>query len=437
MILRSRYRQITMIYVVLISALVCGVIIDRQILYPDRQFPQVDNAEVLIYLAFLCGFSFLLFFRETRQTQIVQILLLIGLGIAVVTLIAPKELGGDLNFLLAAALAYKYGLFNTRPMLKLSSVIGTLAISRSIVAIIRDDISVGRVLNQLVIVSLAIPIVYWLFEDELIRTRREKRRLERLQQSNQPFVEFGRNVSGIVHDFKNDLGLLHTFGQYLDFSAGEPIEMSLVNRYKGYVDRIAMRIRRILMVTQASHQATEKRILLQDLVRSTLYVFQSNLEFKRIVIFDVVLEDRELYATMQPAPLISILENLIRNSCEALVETYGAESPPPGKATVTVKLHTRNDNVEIVIADNGPGISFCESCRYTNCLDCPNFAIGKSEKKGGSGIGMFNIRHAARQLDIDVHLTSSRSRGVVATVLIPMSRIEADNDIGRTLSVDA
>ncbi len=426
-----------MIYVVLIAALVCGVIIDRQILYPDRQFPQVGNAEVLIYLAFLCGFSILLFFRESRRTQIAQILLLIGLGIAVVTVIAPKELGGDLNFLLAAALAYKYGLFNTHPILKLTSVIGTLAISRSIVAIIRDDISVGRVLNQLVIVSLAIPIVYWLFEDELIRTRREKRRLEQLQQSNQPFVEFGRNVSGIVHDFKNDLGLLHTFGQYLDFSAGEPIEMSLVNRYKGYVDRIAMRIRRILMVTQASHQATDKRILLQDLVRSTLYVFQSNLEFKRVVTFDVLLEDRELYATMQPAPLISILENLIRNSCEALVESYTGDSPPSGKAIVTVKLRVRSDAVEIVVADNGPGIPFCETCRHTNCLECPNFAIGKSGKKDGSGIGMFNIRHAARQLGIDVHLSSAHGRGVVATVSIPIARIEADNDIGRTLSVDA
>ena len=424
MTFRSRFHQINLVFTLLLAFMAGNQVISR-ILSAGSDAPwfAAITEDSAIYAAFVIAFLVLTFVRESRLTQIAQIAFLTLLGAVTVAVVAPKELGGDLNFILAAALAYKYNLLRTRPVAKISAIMGILIVARISGVLVFHTIAVDRVLNQLVITVVSVPILYWLFESELLQIRREKQRLEELLENNQPFVEFGQNVTGIVHDFKNDLGLFDTFGQYLALSEGEPVESSQIRLYRRYVKRLATRIGQIMTVTQASRRYAEESGELQELLRSTVYVFQSNLEFKRVVTFELVLPDTPIYVRLPPAPVISILENLIRNSCEAMTDLVASDTRSPGDMTLSVVVERDGDGVVVTVSDTGPGLPFCDECRKDNCLYCPEIAPGRSSKGDGSGIGLVSVRRHAEQYGIPVHMRSRPGEGVITTLRITGERI--------------
>lgn len=436
MTFRSRFRQINILFTVLLLLFLLNV---PSGFYRDIAYSPwwaLFQRTFFLYGLFLAIFASLSIVRESRLTRGLQVGALLALGAVVVSRIAPRELGGDFIVLLAAALAYKYGIMRTRPRLKSVMFLGVLIGARLFGVFVLHSVEIWRVFNQILITVLAVPILYWVFEAELQQIRRERDRLDALREDNQPFVEFGRNVTGIVHDFKNDVGLFSTFGQFLDLSRGEVLDGSQVDLYHRYVQRLSSRINQIMTVTQASQRYEEATVDLQSLVRSTVYVFQSNLEFKRVIQFELSIPEDAIPVRVSPAPLVSILENLMRNSCEALVEHPPADGAP--ELAVTVRTSTRG--VEILIVDNGPGLPFCSRCREENCLYCPEIATGMTTKDNGSGIGLVSIRRHAERYQLHVMLRSAPDAGVAATVTIGADRIAAaadDRPSDMAIGVDA
>ena len=417
---RSRYRQISLLYSLLLGFFAVSSYLhrlNRPNIYDDPI--AALSEEPLIYGLFILAFLVLLVVRESWKSRIAQVVVVAGVGLVVVSVIAPEDLGGDLSVLLAAALAYRYGFLRRYAIVKIAAFLALLVTARLIGTVLSDSMSLSRVANQVLSTILAAPILYWVFEDDLMRAKREKQHLEDLQQANEPFVEFGRNVTGIVHDFKNDLGLFDTFGQYLSLTEGEPVEPKQIRLYRGYVDRLARRIERIMRVTSAGFQHDAQEADLGDLVESTVYVFQSNLEFKRVITFDLSLPEETVVAKLPPGPLISILENLIRNSCEALVERYDGDTAVSGTAVLSVALSVLDEGMSITVADNGPGLPFCDSRRNENCLYSPHFAPGTTTKESGSGIGVVSVRRNAELLGTPVHMSSRPGEGVTTVISLP------------------
>lgn len=367
---------------------------------------------------------FLLFTPETTKSRLAQVLAFIVIGTMVTIVVTPMEIGGDLLFVLSAVMAYKYGFLNTMMLPKVIAIIGILILARLYLVLFTDELTLRQAIGQFTIGLSFIPIVYWLFEDELRRIAKEKRLLEERAKEDQPFIEFGRNVSGVVHDFKNDLGLFSMFGQLLEMNRDEPITDQTLNEYRGYVNRLSERIERILAVTRLSRSAGVKTFDVADLINSVLYVFQSNLEFKRNINFSVNVPAEATYVTSNPAEIVAIVENVVRNSCEALVDMYGSSEEAVSQAFVTVTCTVGDGVVTLMITDNGPGIPECFDCPHDNCLDCPVFRIGRTTKPGGTGLGLFNVRSAARRLGAEVAIASARGEGVTTTVTIPVERVD-------------
>ena len=192
-------------------------------------------------------------FLRLQWARLAQIVVIIVFGTLVTVFVTPRGSGGDLMFVLAAVMAYKYGFFQRGFLPKIVIIVGALIATRMGLVVFTDKLQFRQAIGHFAMAIGIIPIVYWVFEDELRRTTREKQRLEALARNNQPFVEFGRNVSGIVHDFKNDLGLFSMFGQLLRINRGDPISEQQIVEYEGYVQRLSGRIERILAVTRVSH----------------------------------------------------------------------------------------------------------------------------------------------------------------------------------------
>jgi signal transduction histidine kinase len=421
----SRFRQINLLYAALVAALAVVSLISRLVSYYRlRSVVTWLTDDTIFYALFVPPFLALAFARETNRTRLLQILTAMGLGVVAVAFIAPRELGGDLNFIVAAILAYKYGFLRTAPIVRLFAMVGVMIAARITGVMLDPNIGFVPVLNQIVITLASAPMLYWLFERDLLRVSREKQHLERVQEDNQPFVEFGRNVTGIVHDFKNDLGLFDSFAQYLSISEGDPIDSSQIRTYRSYVRRLSDRINRIMVVTQGARRFEEETGSLQDLIRSTLYVFESNLRFKRTIRFDVQLPEEPLLVRLAPAPMISILENLVRNSCEALTGGHtGSIGATEFRGTLSVRLEEEPAGLVVIISDDAGGMPFCGRCGQENCLNCAAFQAGITTKADGSGVGIPTVRRQSLAYGIPVTLINRPDVGVTARIVIERSRL--------------
>lgn len=413
---KSRFYQVSFIFSVIMAIFAAHWFILLVTRGRDLEFhrlvgPIVYTVNTLIFLSLYLS-------RERRLTQFLQVVALIFAGVLITLFATPKEIGGDLMFVLAAIMSYKYGFLDRHLLPKIATIFGILIAARLYLAIFTDKLQIGMAIGQFVISGAFIPVVYWIFEDELQRIAREKRELEKRVKENLPFVEFGRNVSGIVHDFKNDLGLFSMFGQLLRINRGEILDDAHIDQYRGYVRRFGDRIDRILSVTRAAQVTERQEVDLAQLVQAVMYVFQTNLDFRRRVNFSITVPDQPVVIRTFPAEIVSILENIIRNGCEALIEHYGDDEGAISQAFLSVTLED-GMKPSISIVDNGPGIPMCDGCPHEDCMTCGIFEIGKTTKQGGTGLGMITIRNAAAKIGATIRVQSSPDSGVLVSVGVP------------------
>lgn len=421
---RSRFRQISFFFALLLTLFSVSLAGFRAILFGGFYLRHLQG-DATTFLVSSIPFWILLFVPETRATHIIQILAMMVFGGVAVYEIAPRDLGGDLAFVIAGGLAYRYGLLDRRRILKLSLIIGTLILIRLAAVITYDDIDIKRAVNQIIIVVFFVPFLYLIFERDFLRTIQEKHKLEAYRAQNRPFVEFGQNVSGIVHDFKNDLALFSSYAEFLRTCEWEPLEPTYVNQLEGYVGRFRNRIDRLLFVTRKRGHREEEVFSLEKAVRSALYVFETSNDFRRTVTFHCRCAVHPIQIRSHPDEFLSILENLIRNSCEALLRAREESgSDPYHTPRVEIHIEHREDvpGVAVVVEDNGPGFLFCGAPDGRECTLDLRDLVRRGD--GLLGLGLQNVAYAAERIGADVVLKSARNRGVRATVRLPATTIE-------------
>jgi signal transduction histidine kinase len=109
-----------------------------------------------------------------------------------------------------------------------------------------------------------------------------------------------------------------------------------------------------------------------------------------------------------PGHLAQILDNLLANA---------AEVSPEGR-TVTVSVRQRDEVVEVVVADEGPGLDDVERQRaFDRFWQSP-----ARPGTGGSGLGLAIVRQLARADGGDVVLDPVEPHGLAARVTLPRAR---------------
>jgi len=112
-------------------------------------------------------------------------------------------------------------------------------------------------------------------------------------------------------------------------------------------------------------------------------------------------------ARIDPRVMEQVLENLLDNAVK-----YAGES-----AHVEISARLRNGRVEIVVADDGVGISPAHVGRIFERFY--RVDAGRSRELGGTGLGLAIVKHMVELLGGTVDVESELGRGARFTIRLP------------------
>ena len=159
-----------------------------------------------------------------------------------------------------------------------------------------------------------------------------------------------------------------------------------LNRYVGYS-----------RLTELKLEAIDLRELLNKLILD----FHHQLAGRQIVL-KYRRSMKKLLIDGDSTQLIRVFRNLVDNAIDAIED----------KGTIDVNVRQRDDNINISIVDNGPGI---KSENLQNVFK-PYFTT----KDKGTGLGLFIVREIVRAHHGKVYCASSDDHGTRFTVSIPI-----------------
>ena len=409
-----KYKRLT-ILLLLFWVLVLGWNTTRLIQRYDPPLVGIGNPNFFSPLFFVVLFTLLFVAGARKWTMALQTVTILLMGYSYILFSGSNNIGGEIVTVFAGFLMYKYRLLDRRPVMKIVLMVTGVFISYAIsgFVVFRHQPGLSRYSLHPLLVAVGALLLWIIFEEDFQKLRADHVKLEKQLQMDRPFIEFGKNAAGLVHDFKNDLGLISAFVHILKTRAESqtpigPDDVAALNRY---VKRLEDRIYVVRYATSARDVEAEEMIDLNRLVSCVEYVFRVNPEFRRKIEFVIVPAENPLYFGSRTA-LLHILENLLRNSCEALIEMVGSYRP----ARITITVEDDPDDTRIIVTDTGPGISFCLDCDEEDCMKCEVFDIGVTSKPEGSGFGLYNVRRFLAEIGGTMQLFSDPDKGTTAVV---------------------
>jgi PAS domain S-box-containing protein len=164
-------------------------------------------------------------------------------------------------------------------------------------------------------------------------------------------------------------------------------------------------------VDQTSEQ--RRRFDLADVVHEILLTLQPSMKHKPI---EVVVNVPSVNLDSYPGPLGQVVSNLIQN---AVVHAFDG----PANGTITISASTTGDKIELLVSDNGKGISEADASRIFD----PFFTTKLGQ--GGSGLGLHIVHNIVfGMLGGDIKLRPQNDTGSCFVILIPIQAPLHDGD---------
>lgn len=226
---------------------------------------------------------------------------------------------------------------------------------------------------------------------------------ERLARS-QAFEAFHRLTAFVAHDLKNAVSALSMLSQNaLEHFDDPEFQRDAIKTLSRTVERMKALLARLSPVPEASQfhfQAVDLAAFLEETVTPLV-------AGKRIT----------LVQQLQPVPPISgdaamlerVVQNLITNALEAM----------NGEGEITVRTELRDGRVACLVTDTGCGMS-AEFVRKSL------FVPFRSTKKGGWGIGLYQVKEIVEAHRGQIEVESQEGRGTTVTLLFPSAPGGAD-----------
>lgn len=232
----------------------------------------------------------------------------------------------------------------------------------------------------------------------------ELRRLETLRS------DFAANVS---HELRTPITNLKGYVEtLLDVgTADESQAKRFLEVIQHNIDRLAAIVDDVMALTEFERPRSRERLKktltpVRDIAAAVLEQFAPAARQKNIELKSVVPDD--LHVKVQPRLIEQALGNLVSNAI-----TYS-----PGGTSVTIEvLRTRDDEIEIAVADEGPGIAREHLSRLFERFYRVDLA--RSREVGGTGLGLAIVKHIALTHGGSADVTSTLGKGSRFVIKLP------------------
>jgi signal transduction histidine kinase len=223
-------------------------------------------------------------------------------------------------------------------------------------------------------------------------------------------ASIGQLAAGVAHEINNPLaiinekaGLLHDFFSFLEEYQGDERLLPIVNSITTAVERAGTITHRLLGFARETDSSVQQ-INIKNTIQEVLGFINKEAEYKSINI-NVHIHPFLPEIVTDNGKLQQILINLVNNAISAMDEK--------GELTLRAKNNVRDDSVEIIVQDNGCGIS----TKHQKKIFEPFFTT-KSEI-GGTGLGLSLTYGLTRDLHGTLEFESSAGVGTTFTITLP------------------
>jgi two-component system cell cycle sensor histidine kinase/response regulator CckA len=274
-----------------------------------------------------------------------------------------------------------------------------------------------------------IEIVGYITDD----TRRKEMEMQMIQA--QKMESIGELASGVAHDFNNILNNIYGFSQQLVKFHTDPAR---VLRYSDTIAKSAQRGTDIAskLLSFARQKKTESAVLsLTEVVNDVVQM--CNDTFLHTIAVKSQMDPHLWKVQGERSGLYQMMLNICMNARDALIET-----PDPafrGMLTIDVKnratphpgLHwfrntVPSQYVEIIIADNGPGIS---QQNIDKIFD-PFFSTKKLSTQKGTGLGLTVVYNMVKTHQGAITVKSELGRGTAFHIFLPAVEYTTNETVG-------
>ncbi|TNE38075.1 MAG: PEP-CTERM system histidine kinase PrsK [Alphaproteobacteria bacterium] len=224
----------------------------------------------------------------------------------------------------------------------------------------------------------------------------------------QKLEEFNERFAFIAHDMKNIVNQLSIMVQNARVHGENPeFQKDMINTVANSVARMKSMMADLTAVRERSSEAPLERVQMSPVALDEILRQVADDWQKLHANMKVDLPEETMLAQVDEKKLRTALGHILQNAWDAVGE----------KGAVSFHGETRDQQAILDISDDGPGMS-------REFIQNIFFQPFKSTKKGGYGIGGFQIRQLVREMGgkLDVH--SEPGQGTTVRVTLPLTLVE-------------
>lgn len=390
-----------------LSALVAIINIGTGIM---REIPALQfliSPAILPFIVLTGVFTASVFIRSVffRIFHIVIVLILAIFG----GVVNPEGLSSPILFVFSVILCLQYGMLASKvwiklPVLMTSYILGIFLLGRGMnVELYPDDFLIFFGTSILFFLLL-----YIAFNEEIKHALKQKEILQQEIERNRIFIQFGKNVAGVVHNLKSMLMGIDGFAECVE-QEGDESTREYGNMIRQAAGNMTGIVNNLLRTVKYSQNTESDIIDLPTMLNSVLELVKANRLKKEKVLMEKVFEPFcAIYAC--PIEVMQLSQNLINNAFEAVERQKNAK--------VRLKIHSEEGRIYLTVEDNGPGIPWIHEKGRVDCLKKNIFKPGHTTKNRGSGLGMIFSCDVIRHYDGEMYVETS-SNGTTFEISFP------------------
>jgi PAS domain S-box-containing protein len=244
----------------------------------------------------------------------------------------------------------------------------------------------------------------------MLRDVTDRRRMDKYLAQTEKLASIGQLSSGVAHEINNPLGVIQCYANLI--AKSQPADAQILSDV-GIIRKHTEQCRSVVEALLNFSRSAEPRMSRTDIntcIEEVVSVLDIQLQKDRFTI------ERQFDATLPPVTvdgnkIKQVLMNLLINASQAM--------PDGGRITVRTALAKDGRQLDITIADTGPGIS---KENISKIFD-PFFTTKGPEK--GTGLGLSVSYGIIRQHGGRITVDSAPGRGTRFTIRLPIDEAAA------------